>query len=191
MQKCCHSVAAKFSQPGTLPQPHPLSAPFSKRKYRRTIQSFWLAAVAAVAADAVFHFYHSFWMSFIMPFWRTLPIYVYIYSYICICLYTYVLLLSAHKTFCLFPQMQFAAARPHFSTFFIVCHFLLILHYIKHGIAIMYDRQSGQTCVRTRKKKNNKKRRAYNKKVKLSLQFCLGFVVAPPHRSGSLLQGIF
>lgn len=41
--------------------------------------------------------------------------------------------------------MQFDAASAPPWTFFIVCHFLLILHYIKHGIAVMYGLSDGQT----------------------------------------------
>lgn len=56
------------------------------------------------------------------------PLYIYLYC-----------VLGEHESFCLFPQMQFAAARCLFRKFLLrllyrLCHFQLILHYIKHGL---------------------------------------------------------
>lgn len=108
-----------------------------RRESTRTIQSFWPRATAGC-----FSFLPCFCTAFYPAFLSPHSLYVSPHLTLSpshsLSIYLYCVL-GEHETFCLFPQMQFAAARCPFRKFLLrllyrLCHFQLILHYIKHGL---------------------------------------------------------
>lgn len=144
--KLCKNVVIPLAQTFALllfPYPGRGRPPSHYSKFLpRLAALLQLLQLLQLLAQLLFFIFSNVPLPFIIPFCLILLHSALVYIYTIESIYLPTIKLSVYFLKC---NLTPCPDRRPPRTFFIVCHFLLILHYIKHGIAVMYGPSDGQT----------------------------------------------